>query len=75
MIQGGMISNSYTRGIEFGLCLKELENNNLIKEIRGRGLMYGIELWEDCGFNAYDFSIWLMERGILCKPTRNNIMR
>jgi ornithine--oxo-acid transaminase len=75
MIQGGMVTNSYTRGIEFGLCLKELENNNLIKEIRGRGLMYGIELHENCGFNAYDFSIWLMERGVLCKPTRNHILR
>lgn len=75
LIQGGMVSNAYKRGIEFGLCMKELEKNNLIKEIRGRGLMYGIELWEDCGFNAYDFSLWLMERGVLCKPSKTHTLR
>jgi len=75
LIQGGLVSNAYKRGIEFGLCLKELGKNNLIKEIRGRGLMYGVELWEDCGFSAYDISLWLFERGILCKPTKSNILR
>ena len=75
LIQGGLVSNAYTRGIEFGLCLKELAKNNLIKEIRGRGLMYGVELYEDCGFSAYDISLWLFERGILCKPTKSNILR
>lgn len=75
LLEGGMIQNSFTRGIEFGLCLKELENNNLIKEIRGRGLMYGIELWPECGFNAYDISLWLMERGILCKPSKTHTLR
>ena len=75
LLEGGMIQNSFTRGIEFGLCLKELENNNIIKEIRGRGLMYGIELWPECGFNAYDISLWLMERGLLCKPSKTHTLR
>ena len=52
-----------------------LKKNKLIKSIRGRGLMYGIELWEDAGVNAYNFSLWFMERGLLCKPTRSNILR
>jgi len=71
-----IVKNSYYRGIEFGLILKEeLEHSKIVKEVRGRGLMYAIELYPDCGIDAYDVSLWLMERGILCKPTKKNILR
>ena len=71
-----LIKNSYYRGIELGLILREeLEKNRFVKEVRGRGLMYAVELWPDCGFSAYDFSLWLMERGILCKPTKQFTLR
>ena len=46
-----------------------------IKEIRGRGLMFGIELFDDSPFNAHDVCIYIMERGVLCKPTKSNIIR
>lgn len=75
MIQKNLYGNAFYRGIELGSCLRELANNPLVKEVRGRGLMFAIELWPDCGVNAYDFSLWLMERGLLCKPTRINILR
>jgi ornithine--oxo-acid transaminase len=75
MINNNLFQNAHYRGIEFGACLRELSNNPLVKEVRGRGLMYAIGLWPDCGLNAYDFSLWLMERGLLCKPTRINVLR
>lgn len=76
LFNNDMIRNSYNRGIELGLILREeLSNSRFVKEVRGRGLMYAIELRPDCGLNAYDFSLWLMERGILCKPTKEHTMR
>lgn len=76
IVNKSLISNSFYRGIEFGLILRdELEKNKLVKEVRGRGLMYAIEFWPEAGIDAYDFSIWLMERGILCKPTKQYTLR
>ena len=37
--------------------------------------MYGIEFHEDIDITAYHFSLWLMERGVLTKPTKKNILR
>jgi len=49
--------------------------NKFIKEIRGRGMMFGIEIFEDSPISAHEISLYLMERGILCKPTKSNILR
>ena len=46
-----------------------------IKEIRGRGMMFGIEIFEDSPVSANEIALYLMERGILCKPTKYNILR
>jgi ornithine--oxo-acid transaminase len=70
------ITNSFYRGIEFGVLLKEkLISNRFIKEVRGRGLIYAIELWPECGYSAYDFSLWFLERGILTKPSNNYTLK
>ena len=70
-----LVNNSYDKGLLLGNRLFELKNSKLIKEIRGRGLMYGIEFHEDIDITAYHFSLWLMERGVLTKPTKKNILR
>jgi ornithine--oxo-acid transaminase len=71
-----IIQNSFYRGVELGILLKDhLQNNRFVKQVRGRGLMYAIELWPECGYNAYDFSLWMLERGILCKPTKEYTLR
>ena len=49
--------------------------SKFIKEIRGRGLLFAIEFFEDSPVTAYKASLYLMERGILCKPTKSNILR
>ena len=46
----------------------------LIKEVRGRGLMIGIELTPQAG-KARPFCEALLKEGIFCKETRDNIIR
>jgi len=45
-----------------------------VKEIRGRGLLTGVEVTEDVG-TAYPFCKKLMEKGILCKDTHTTAIR
>jgi ornithine--oxo-acid transaminase len=45
-----------------------------VKEIRGRGLLTGVEVTEDVG-TAYPFCKKLMEKGILCKDTHETAIR
>jgi ornithine--oxo-acid transaminase len=48
--------------------------NPLIKEIRGKGLMIGVELQPEAG-NARSYSHKLMSLGILCKDTHEHTLR
>jgi ornithine--oxo-acid transaminase len=70
-----LIANSFRMGLELGIALKELQKNKFVKEIRGRGLMFGLELHGDCPFNSFDLSLWLMERGLLSKSTKTYSLR
>ncbi len=53
--------------------LKEIESP-YIKEIRGKGLLIGVELKKEAG-GARRFCEKLMEEGMLCKETHENIIR
>lgn len=72
-----ILDNCNKRGEELGLYLLSNSNrtNKFIKEIRGRGLMFGLEMHHDAPVNAYEVSLMLMERGLLCKPTGKHILR
>jgi ornithine--oxo-acid transaminase len=70
-----LVNNAKEMGIELSVGLKELEFCKFVKEIRGRGLMFGLELQEDCPFTAYDLSMWLMQKGLLTKPTKLYTLR
>jgi ornithine--oxo-acid transaminase len=70
-----LVENSYDKGLMLGSRLMELKDSKVVKEIRGRGLMFGLEFHEDIDISAYHFSVWLMERGVLTKPTKKNILR
>ena len=73
LIEEEMISNAARMGEYFLSCLKAIESS-YIKEVRGKGLMIGIELLSQAG-GARRFCETLKNQGILCKETRENTIR
>jgi ornithine--oxo-acid transaminase len=60
-------------GTYFLDALRQIDSP-LIKEVRGRGLMIGLELRPEAG-GARSYCERLQELGVLCKDTRNDIIR
>jgi ornithine--oxo-acid transaminase len=73
LIEEGMIENAARMGEYFLAGLKELKNP-LIKEVRGRGLMIGLEFHPEAG-GARSYCLKLKEHGLLCKDTHEHIIR
>ena len=73
LIEEGMIENSAAMGAYFLGELKKIRSP-LIKEVRGRGLMIGVELFPEAG-GARGYCEKLMGLGILCKETHDHIIR
>lgn len=73
LIEEKLIENSYELGNYFLSELKKI-NSPHIKEVRGKGLFIGVELKPEAK-GARRFCEVLMERGILCKETHENVMR
>jgi ornithine--oxo-acid transaminase len=73
LVEEGMIENAAVLGEYFLGCLRQVKNP-LIKEIRGKGLMIGVELHEEAG-GARRFCEALAARGLLCKETHANVIR
>ncbi len=69
----GMIENAARQGEYFMKKLGEIESPH-VKEVRGRGLLIGIELKEEAG-GARRFCETLREKGLLCKETHVNVIR
>lgn len=57
-------------GTYFKNALQEIENP-IIKEVRGKGLFIGMELTE----SARPYCEALMDKGLLCKETHENVIR
>lgn len=73
LIEEGMIENSYKLGGYFKEELLKIKSP-LIKEIRGKGLMIGVELFPEAG-GARKYTERLKEKGMLCKDTHVNVIR
>ncbi len=73
LVEEGMIENSEKMG-EFFLAGLRSIRSPLIKEVRGRGLMIGLELHPEAG-GARRFCEALMARGLLCKDTHEDTIR
>lgn len=73
LVKEGMIENSAVMGDYFLEGLKTLKNPS-IKEVRGRGLMIGLEFVPG-RTNAREYCEQLKEKGLLCKETHENIIR
>jgi len=68
-----LIDNTVEQSEYFLGKLKNIKSRH-IKEVRGRGLLIGIELFEDAG-GARRFCEALKEEGLLCKETHENVIR
>ena len=68
-----MVENSAEMGAYFLNGLRQIDSH-LIKEVRGRGLMIGLELTPEAG-GARRYCEQLKDTGILCKDTHNDIIR
>lgn len=66
----GLIERSATLGAGLLATLKPLEGDK-VKEVRGRGLLIGIELREP----ARPYCERLMSLGVLCKETHDHVIR
>jgi ornithine--oxo-acid transaminase len=73
LIEEGMIENSAKTGEYFLSNLKSIRSP-YIKEVRGKGLMIGVELLPEAG-GARRFCEKLMTKGLLCKETHENTVR
>jgi ornithine--oxo-acid transaminase len=73
LVEEGMVENSAVMGTYFLDALRQIDSP-LIKEVRGRGLMIGLELRPEAG-GARSYCERLQELGVLCKDTRNDIIR
>ena len=73
IIDEGLIENSNTLGEYFMEHLMEIPNFN-IQEIRGKGLLIGVELKQQVG-PARRYAEALKEKGILVKETHETVLR
>lgn len=73
LIEEGMIENAAHMGSYFLDGLKKISHRN-IKEVRGKGLLIGMELLPEAG-GARRYCDRLKELGLLCKDTHGNIIR
>jgi ornithine--oxo-acid transaminase len=73
LIEEKMIENSAKIGEHFMSQLKQIRSP-FIKEVRGKGLLIGVELVPEAG-SARPFCERLMQQGLLCKDTHENVIR
>lgn len=73
LIDEGMIENAAVLGDYFMKKLKQIPSP-YVKEVRGKGLLIGVELKHDAG-GARPFCKELMKNGLLCKETHEHVIR
>ncbi len=73
LVDEQLIENSREMGAYLMQRLREIDSPH-VKEVRGRGLLIGVELTDEAG-GARRFCEALMERGLLCKETHHTVIR
>ncbi len=73
LVEEGLFERSERLGNDFREKLRA-KNCSKIKEVRGKGLLIGIEMTPEAGA-AKPYCKQLMQMGILCKDTVSNVMR
>jgi ornithine--oxo-acid transaminase len=73
LVEEGMIENAAVQGARFLDGLRSIRSN-MIREVRGRGLMLAVELHPEAG-GARRYCEALQGRGILAKDTHEHMIR
>ena len=73
LVEEGMIENAAKMGEYLMGRLQRIESPH-IKEVRGKGLLIGVELHEEAG-GARRFCEALLTKGLLCKETHKTVIR
>ncbi|MGE4292893.1 MAG: ornithine--oxo-acid transaminase [Desulfovibrio sp.] len=73
LVEEKLVENAEVMGARFVDGLRKIENP-LIREVRGRGLLLGVEFKAEAG-GARQYCLKLKEAGLLCKETHENIIR
>ena len=73
LVEEKMVDNAAEMGTCFLDGLRQIKNPG-IKEVRGKGLMIGMEFLSEAG-GARQYCHKLKEKGLLCKETHENIIR
>ena len=73
LVDEKMVENAAEMGAYFLEGLQQIDSDK-IKEVRGRGLMIGIEFFPEVG-GARQYCEKLKDEGLLCKETHDNIIR
>jgi ornithine--oxo-acid transaminase len=73
LVEEGMIENAARMGERLMARLREIPSN-VVKEVRGRGLLIAVELDEAAG-GARRYCERLAGRGLLCKETHDHVIR
>ncbi|MGD8605117.1 MAG: aminotransferase class III-fold pyridoxal phosphate-dependent enzyme, partial [Anaerolineales bacterium] len=73
LTDGGLIDNALQQGQYLMERLQEI-NTPLFAEVRGRGLLIGVELTPKAG-GARPWAEKLMQQGMLCKETHETVLR
>jgi ornithine--oxo-acid transaminase len=73
LVEEGLIENAASMGAYFLKGLKQI-SYPYIKEVRGKGLMIGLEFYPEAG-GARTYCEKLKENGLLCKETHDHIIR
>ena len=77
MEKDNLIGNVNVRGQEIVDYAKELQKKypGVISDIRGRGLLLGVELSEACPMSAQDVTLDLIDQGLLVVPAGPKVVR
>jgi ornithine--oxo-acid transaminase len=73
LVEEGLIENARVQGEYLLGRLQRVESERIV-EVRGRGLLTGVELKPEAG-GARRFAEALKDRGVLCKETHENVLR
>jgi len=73
LVEENMIENAAVQGEYLMGRLRRIESPH-VKEVRGKGLLIGVELYPEAG-GARRFCEAMKDEGLLCKETHDNVVR